>query len=251
MPPVSARREKKAASPVAAADLMLLSAGAAKGLVESVASAFRDETGAAIRGTFGAVGTMREKLLAGEACDVFIATAAMLDALANEGRIVRASIRPIGPVRPRVAVRKGDPLVDVSTPEALASSLRRAPSIFIPDHERSTAGIHVVRVLDNLGLLASLSPRLRSYPNGAAAMGELARSGQAGAIGITQVTEIRYTPGVVLVAPLPSEFELATVYSASVCTNAAAPNFAATFVDWITGDRAAALRAAGGFENPG
>ena len=76
-------------------DLVLLSAGAAKALVERVAGAFHRETGAKIRGTFGAVGTMRDKLAAGEACDAFVSTAAILDALVGEGRVVAASIRPM------------------------------------------------------------------------------------------------------------------------------------------------------------
>ena len=80
------------------------------------------------------------------------------------------------------------------------------------------------------------------------AMGELARCGLPGAIGCTQVTEILYTPGVVLAAMLPREFELATTYSAAVCTKAAAPDLAARFVEWMCGERSAPLRTAGGFE---
>lgn len=239
---------KKTSTRPGAGDLMLISAGAAKGLVEAIAADFLRETGAAIRGTFGAVGAMRERLLAGEPCDAFVSTATMMDGLAKDGRLVRESIRPIGTVRTGVAVRAGDPRVDVATAEALASTLRAASEIYVPDTERSTAGIHVVRVLDRLGLLASLGARLESHPNGATAMRELAHRGAAGAVGITQVTEILYTPGVELVASLPSEFELATVYAAGVCAGAASPALAATFVEWICGERAAALRAAGGFE---
>ena len=45
-------------------------------------------------------------------------------------------------------------------------------------------------------------------------------------IGCTQVTEILSTPGVTLVGPLPKQFELATVYTAGVCTGAAQPELA-------------------------
>ena len=229
-------------------DLVLLSAGAAKALVEGIAGAFHRETGAMIRGSFGAVGAMRDKLAAGEACDAFVSTAAILDALVGEGRIVAASIRPIGRVRTGIAVRAGDPVPSVVDADALAAALRGAPAIFVPDPERATAGIHFVRVLDRLGLLGALASRLKTYPNGATAMNELAQCALPGAIGCTQVTEILYTPGVVLAALLPRAFELATTYSAAVCSGAVSPGLAATFVDWMCGGRTADLRAAGGFE---
>lgn len=229
-------------------DLVLLSAGAAKALVEGIAGAFHRETGAMIRGSFGAVGAMRDKLAAGEACDAFVSTAAILDTLVGEGRIVAASIRPIGRVRTGIAVRAGDPVPSVVDADALAAALRGAPAIFVPDPERATAGVHFVRVLDRLGLLGALASRLKTYPNGATAMGELAQCALPGAIGCTQVTEILYTPGVVLAALLPRAFELATTYSAAVCSGAVSPGLAATFVDWMCGERTADLRAAGGFE---
>lgn len=229
-------------------DLVLLSAGAAKGLVEGIAADFRNETGTAIRGQFGAVGAMREKLLAGEACDAFVSTAAMLEALERDGRIVAASVAPIGRVRTGIAVRAGEPKPDVTTADALAARLREARAIYVPDTERATAGIHFVRVLDRLGLLAQLAGKLRAYPNGATAMQMLAREGPPGAIGCTQVTEILYTRGVALAGLLPSEFELATVYSAGVCADAASPSLASAFVAWVAGTRSADLRRAGGFE---
>ena len=198
------------------------------------------ETGASIRGTFGAVGAMREKLLAGEPCDAFVSTAQMLDALEKDGRVVAGSVRPIGRVRTGIAVRAGDPVPTITDGESLAARLREAPAIYMPDAERATAGIHFIRVLDRLGLLGTVAARLRAFPNGATAMLELAHSGIPGAIGCTQVTEILYTPGVVLAAMLPTEFELATVYSAAVCANAESPALGDVLVAWLGGDRAAA-----------
>ncbi|MEO8485637.1 MAG: substrate-binding domain-containing protein [Betaproteobacteria bacterium] len=248
MPSKPAKAPDGAPSPDAPFDLVLLSAGAAKGLVLGVAAEFLRTTGSAIRGTFGAVGAMREKLLSGNPCDAFVSTAAMLDALAQDGRVLAASIRPIGLVRTGIAVRAGDPSPAVADGDALAACLEAAPAIFVPDTERATAGIHFVRVLDRLGLLAALAPRLRAYASGAIAMQALAHSGIAGAIGCTQVTEILYTPGVVLAARLPGAFELATPYAAGVTADAASPALATTFVARIAGERAAALRREGGFE---
>jgi len=50
-----------------------LSAGAAQGLVAEISPQFK-ETGCAIAATFGAVGAMRDKLLAGGKADLLILT---------------------------------------------------------------------------------------------------------------------------------------------------------------------------------
>ena len=68
-----------------------------------------------------------------------------------------------------------------------------------------------------------------------------------GAIGCTQVTEILYTPGVVLVAPLPAPFALATVYSVAVSADSMASAPARAFAALLTGDAAIGLRRSAGF----
>jgi hypothetical protein len=52
-------------------------------------------------------------------------------------------------------------------------------------------GAHFVAELERLAIRARLAPRLRMYPNGGAAMRELAAASEPTAIGCTQATEIR------------------------------------------------------------
>jgi len=56
--------------------LHVLSGGAAQGVVIALAAGFRAATGYEIDGTFGAVGAMKEKLLAGTPADVLISPGA-------------------------------------------------------------------------------------------------------------------------------------------------------------------------------
>jgi molybdate transport system substrate-binding protein len=120
--------------------------------------------------------------------------------------------------------------------------------LYLPDTERSTAGMHCVQVLRALGIHDDVIARVRAFPNGAIAMRELAQSRAPGGIGCTQITEIRYTPGVALVGPLPPEFELATVYSAAVTSAAQAQSAALEFVQMLTAPESRELRRGGGFE---
>ncbi|HEY4072686.1 MAG TPA: substrate-binding domain-containing protein [Herbaspirillum sp.] len=231
-------------------DLNILSAGAAKGLVTSLQESFAagNGAGAGIQGSFGAVGAIHEKMLAGGPCDVIILTAALIDELIESGLVRAGSSVPLGRVRTGIAVRGGAPLPDISNRAALAKSLQAAKEIYIPDPVRSTAGIHFANILRQLGIHAEVEPRLRAFPNGATAMAALAQTAASPAIGCTQLTEIKYTDGVALVGPLPKEFELATVYSVAICTRAAQPEIAQRLVDLLSGPQSAALRSAGGFE---
>lgn len=229
-------------------ELHVLSAGAAKGVVDALAPALESATGAALRCEFGAVGAMLQRWLAGARCDVIILTASMLDALAREGRVVPDSMQPLGRVRTGIAVRAGEPAPAIADRDELRASLLAAQGLYLPDTQRSTAGAHAVKVLRELGIHDTVAARMHQYPSGAVAMRELAQSPGAGQLGCTQITEINYTSGVALAGPLPAEFELATVYAAAVATTAAQPQLARQLAQMLTGPGSRELREQGGFE---
>lgn len=226
----------------------VLSAGAAKGLVTELTAAFEQHSGHKLASMFGAVGAMQERLDGGAACDVIILSRTMIDALAQAGRVLPASVVDLGRVATGVAVPAGAPQPGVADAAGLRQALLRSQAVHVPDTERSTAGIHCLKIFASMGVAEAFAARLRTYPNGAMAMAALAAEGEPAAIGITQVTEILYTPGVALVGRLPREFELTTVYSAAVTKGAASPDAASAFVQHLASPATAALRRNGGFE---
>ena len=228
--------------------LNFLSAGAAQGLLRALQAAFEADTGWALQGRFGAVGAMKEALLAGEPCDLLVLTETLVNQLVDEGLLRQGSCAPLGRVRTGVAVRADQPQPDVSTPDALRATLQAADALYFPDPVRATAGIHFAKVMQELGVFDELQPRFRTFPNGATAMRELAASTTQRPVGCTQVTEILYTPGVHLVAVLPAQFELATPYTAAVTTSSTQAELASQLVALMSGAGSLALRQAGGFE---
>lgn len=195
--------------------LKILSGGAAQGLVASVAQAFTAETGWGIDGAFGAVGLMATKLREGVACDVMISTAALIDELTRDG-LLAGPAGALGAVETAVAVRDGDAVPAIGDAAALREALLASEAIYVPDIVASTAGIHVAKVLRDLGIFDVVQPRLKVFPNGATAMRELAASSAQRPIGSTQATEIIVTKGLQHVGVLPPPHGLATVYSAAV-----------------------------------
>jgi molybdate transport system substrate-binding protein len=226
--------------------LKILSGGAAQGLVATLAGKFESMTGFNIEGEFGAVGAMAEKLRKGMPADIVILTAVIVAALAEEKFVERASIADIGLVETAVAVRSADSLVTVNDAAGLRDAFLAADAIFVPDTKVSTAGIHVAKILGQLGIADEVAARLRIFPNGATAMRHLAASDALKPIGCTQSTEIISTEGVMLSGSLPPGCELSTMYSAAVTTRAANPRRAQDLIDLLTEPEQRELRSRAG-----
>jgi molybdate transport system substrate-binding protein len=227
--------------------LKILSGGAAQGLVASLKPAFKALTGLDIEGEFGAVGAMADKLRGGTPADIVVLTVAMIVDLARENLVVGASVADIGVVETAIAVRAGDPQVTVPDATALREAFLAADAIFVPDTKTSTAGIHVAKILMQLGIADDVADRLKIFPNGATAMRNLAASTAIRPIGCTQSTEIISTSGVTLSGSLPQGCELSTVYTAAVATQAAEAKHAKDLIDLLIGADARELRAHAGF----
>ena len=227
--------------------LNILSGGAAQGLVGSLAAKFKAQTGFDIEGEFGAVGAMADKLRNGTPADMIILTAAIVAKLAEDNWVVPNSIAEIGLVETAIAVRAGDALVSAKDATGLRAALLAADAIFVPDTKASTAGIHVAKVLRELGIAGDVAAKLKMFPNGATAMRSLAASDAKRPIGCTQSTEIISIPGVILSGSLPPGCELSTMYTAAVTKRAAHTNQAQRLIDLLIGADQRELRERAGF----
>ena len=228
--------------------LKILSGGAAASAVKGIQTAFETDNRCAIEGRFSAVGEMRDALLSGAPCDVVILTRALIEQLIACGHVQPGSARSLGKVQTGFAAKLGALVPRVDSPESLAQAFRQAQAIYCPDTKKSTAGIHFMRVLTELGIEQEVKARLREFANGATAMKAMAQCDEPNVIGCTQATEINYTEGVVLVANLPKEFELSTDYTLGVCTQTTQPLLAQTLAAWLTGTQSEQVRQLGGFE---
>jgi len=236
---------------VSATPLRVLSAGAAKAVVQAVAASVRDEGRGDVDATFDAAGAIRAAFLARPQSEIVILPEPMLRALASEALIDPASIAAIGSVPTGVAVPHGAPRPAIGDADALRTALLGASALYCPDVERATAGIHFVRVLASLGIDAHVRGKLHAYANGATAMAAMANAdAPPGSLGCTQVTEILYTRGVTLVGGLPRPFELDTTYAVGVSAAATDSGRARRFAARLAGPATRGLRETAGFAPP-
>lgn len=230
------------------ATLNIFCAGAAQAVVTEMAGKFQRDSGNFVAANFGAVGAMKARVVAGEAADVIVLTGALIDELIQQGLVVAGSRVDLGRVGTGVAVRAGTPMPDVSDTRVLRGNLLAAKRILFPDPAVATAGKVVMSALDKLGITDEVKPRLHFFPNGYAAMGDLAQSSGLLEMGITQITEIVANKGVKLVGPLPAEVQNIAVYSAGLAAHSAHPERAKELIRRLTGFNAQPLLSAAGFD---
>jgi molybdate transport system substrate-binding protein len=227
--------------------LNILSGGAAQGLVGSLATQFKEQTGLEIAGEFGAVGAMAARLREGTQADILVLTSALIATLASERLVDHTSVKDVGQVETALAVRSSDLLISAPDAASLRAAFLAADAIFVPDTKASTAGIHVAKVLGQLGIADEVANRLKIYPNGATAMRHMAETDARKPIGCTQATEIIATRGIQLSGALPKGCDLATVYTAAVTAKAAHAREAQVLIDLLISADQRPLRERAGF----
>ena len=220
------------ASPSAGAEIKVLTAGAMRLMVAELGEAFRQETGHVIAITSGTAGEVRQKVTAGEATDVIIASDTVIEQLVGSRLVIADTRADIGRTGIGVAVREGTPKPDIATTEAFKQALLATRSLVYQDPARgATSGIHFAGVLQRLGIADAVKDKSLLWQGNYAA--EALVNGKA-ELCVHQISEIIPVKGVVLVGPLPKELQKVTIYSGGVATKSSNPEVARTFMAFLT-----------------
>jgi molybdate transport system substrate-binding protein len=142
-------------------EITVIGPAGARASIEELAPAFEAKTGYKIKGTFGASGAMKKRVIDGEAFDVPLLLKPIDDALAS-GTVVETSLRSLAEVPIALAVKKGAPRPDISTPEALKKTLLEAKSISYPHGAAGAlSGVLVDQMLDKMGISDQVLPKVQ------------------------------------------------------------------------------------------
>ena len=230
-------------------ELKILSGGAAAGVVQGIQVDFESKNACKINGTFSAVGAMRDLVLHGEPCDIVILSRSLVEELASSGHVIKESIRSLGVVPTGIAVPKNrtTPIPSIKTIDEIKEVFRSAPALYFPDMEKSTAGIHFMKVMKKLELDQELKNKFKNFPNGATAMHMMSLDPNTQVIGGTQTTEINISPNVTLVGLLPDEIALNTDYSLGICSSSKYKELAKAMADVLVGDESLSIRQSIGY----
>jgi molybdate transport system substrate-binding protein len=199
--------------------------------------------------TWGTAAMVSKRIQDGEGADVLIGTRATIDALIKAGRIVAGSDAVVANSRVGVAVRRGAPKPDISTPDALRKAVLAARAIAYSNPAAGgTSGVHFSTVLERLGIAEQVKAKTRFPPAGGLAATLLA-SGEAD-LAVQQMPELAAVEGSEVVGPLPAELQLVTTFVAGVPANAKQAEAGRAFLRFLRSPEAVAVMKAKGLEVP-
>lgn len=220
-----------AASDAGAAEVTVLSGGAAKSGFTGAAAAWEKKTGNKVKVEFAPAGEMRKKVAAGEVTDILIVPSENLAEYEKGGAIDIATRRDIAAVAMGVAVRKGAAAPDISSSEAFKRALLETRSLTYMDPTRGTSGKHFDEaVLPKLGIRDQVRAKAQLGQGGFIA--EKVARGEVD-MAIHQMTEMMPVQGVTIVGPLPPELQKVTVYSGVVMKGARNRAQAQALLDYL------------------
>ena len=136
-----------------AAELKVLSALGMQAVMEDLGPKFERTAGHKLVITFAPLGGVVKRVQDGETGDVVMIPQSGIESLAKDGKVVVGTETVLARSGLGVAVRKGAPKPDISSPEALKRTLLAAKSISYGDPALGGASaLHFAKVLDRLGI---------------------------------------------------------------------------------------------------
>jgi molybdate transport system substrate-binding protein len=221
----------------AQSEVTLIAPGGIRAAIEQLIPAFEKKTGIKVKATFGSGLGTKKQVASGEPFDVPIVQPPYPEVLAS-GNVIAASAKPLATISIGVAVKKGAPKPDISTPEAVKKTLLAAKSVGYPNPSGgAAAGVAFDATLKQLGIAEQMEPKLKRAQGGAGAM-KITADGEA-EIGLTFLSEME-DPGIDVVGPLPKSIAPPTSLVGFISTHAKDPAAAKKLLDFLTSKEAAA-----------
>jgi molybdate transport system substrate-binding protein len=231
-----------------AAEIKVFSALSIQGIMDDLAPKFERASGHKLVISYGALGTVMKRIQDGETADVVILPRQGIDTLVQEGKAAAGNVTVIAHSNMGVAVRKGTPKPDISTPEALKRTLLAAKSIIYANPEGGgPSGWHMAKVMERLEIVNEMKPKT-IYAN-TTDFGAMMASGKA-ELALYQLQNLVQTPGIEIVGPLPGNLQETTAFAAAIMTGARDAGAAKALISFLRTPDSAKVMKAKGLDTP-
>src|SRR5947209_2914213 len=232
-----------------AAELKVLSAIGMQLVMEDLGPKFERATGHKLAISFATLGATVKRVQGGEIADVVIIPQQGIDGFVKDGKAVAGNVTVLARSGIVVAVRKGAPRPDISSPDALKLALLAAKSIsYVDPASGGASGIHFAKVLDRLGVSSEMkSKTVFPNPKTPADVGALVANGKA-QMGVHIIQELMPVAGIDIVGPLPGDLQNTIVFAAAIMAGTKDAAVAKMLVDFLRTPEATAVIKAKGME---
>ena len=179
----------------------------------------------------------------GEAFDFVVLAADAIERLTGGGRVDPRSRTDLARSGVAMAVAAGAPRPRVGSEAEVRDTVLKARSI---GYSSGPSGAHLVRLFERWGIADAIAPRLVQASPGVPVATLVARGDVE--LGFQQLSELMHLPGIDVIGALPAEIQVATVFSAAVCTASNGPAAAKAFVSFLASPEADATKRRHGME---
>jgi molybdate transport system substrate-binding protein len=234
-----------AASAVSAAELQVFCANGLKPVIADLAPRFATISGDTASVSYDET-AMLNRVAADERPDVVILTRNALDQLARPGQVVPETLTTLAIADASgIVARSGGTVRDTTTAAGFKDWLLAVKSIAVTDPAiGGLAAQQFFRVIDQLGIVEQLKPKLILAKGAGVSNARLISSGEAEAA-VQLAYLLRPVNGIELVA-VPKQFQLTVTFAAAVTAGSSEPNKGRAFVDFLASPAAAlAIETAG------
>jgi len=186
-----------------------------RAVLDAVAPAFAQANGLAVARVYDSSVALMKRIADGESADVAVFTAAAIDDLIRQGKVIDRT--DLAKSFVGIAVAKGAPKPDIGTPEKFKQAMLNAKSIA---HSKTGAsGLYFASLTEKLGIADAVRAKAKVQDG---IVGEVAARGEA-EIAVQQISELMQAEGVDIVGPLPDALQSITIFSAGVFASSRQP----------------------------
>jgi molybdate transport system substrate-binding protein len=216
-----------------AEEIKVISTQATQEAYLELVTQFEKASGHKVTTIFSGTLNVQKRLADGEPYDMIIMAGPAIDEQVKLGKAVAGSRVDFAQSGTGLAVRKGAPKPDISSPDALKKTLLAAKSI---GYSTGPSGLYMLSVFEKMGIAEQVKGKLKQTPSGVF-VGTLITNGDA-EIGFQQISELKPVAGIDIIGPLPDELQKITVFSAGIAAVSREPDAGKALIKFLASPEA-------------
>jgi molybdate transport system substrate-binding protein len=213
-------------------------------LLAELVATYRRATGIEVAAEAGGGVVVLQRIQSGEAADVVVLAANVIDKLVVEGRLLADSRLDLVRSGIAVAVRAGALKSSVADEAAVREAVLAAASL---SFSTGPSGVYLEKLFERWGILEQIRSRIVVPPPGVP-VGSLIAAGSV-ELGFQQLSELQSLAGIEILGELPPAIQLITVFSGGVSAQSANSDAARALLKYLAAPAVAPIKVRFGMQS--